>query len=211
MRTDQLIQAMEADTTRARPMGGTLAVVMLGVTLAVAAVFLPMVGPRPDLGPSMMSIPVMVKQAFPILIALGAFGAALRLARPGMRVGGWALALLAVPVLLGLAVAATMMRMPPADWMPAMMGQSNGQCLGYIVVMSIPLLAASIWALRSGASTRPSLSGAVAGLLSGGAAAIVYSLHCTEDSPLFYALWYILAILAVAGLGALMGSRWLRW
>ena len=68
-----------------------------------------------------------------------------------------------------------------------MMGQSNGQCLVFISLMSLPLLAGTLWALRRGASTRPALSGALAGLLSGGAAAVVYSLHCTEDSPLFYA------------------------
>ena len=92
-----------------------------------------------------------------------------------------------------------------------MMGQSNGQCVGFISVMALPLLAGALWALRRGASTRPALSGALAGLLSGGAAAIVYSMHCTEDSPLFYAVWYMLAILGATALGALLGSRLLRW
>ena len=77
--------------------------------------------------------------------------------------------------------------------------------------MALPLLAGTLWALRGGASTRPALTGAVAGLLSGGAAAVVYSMHCTEDSPLFYAVWYVLAILAVTVAGALLGSRVLRW
>ena len=75
----------------------------------------------------------------------------------------------------------------------------------------MPLLAGTLWALRRGASTRPALAGAVAGLLSGGAAAAIYAVHCTEDSPLFYAVWYSLAILAVTGLGAALGSRVLRW
>ena len=30
-------------------------------------------------------------------------------------------------------------------------------------------------------------------------------MHCTEDSPLFYAVWYVLAILVATGLGALPG------
>ena len=80
-----------------------------------------------------------------------------------------------------------------------MMGRSNGQCLVFISLMSLPLLAATLAALRRGASTRPVLSGALAGLLSGGAAAAVYALRCTEDSPLFYGLWYVLAILGVTG------------
>jgi hypothetical protein len=77
--------------------------------------------------------------------------------------------------------------------------------------MSLPLLAATLWALRRGASTRPALSGALAGLLSGGAAATVYAVHCPEDSPLFYASWYVLAILGATALGALLGARLLRW
>ncbi len=40
---------------------------------------------------------------------------------------------------------------------------------------------------------------------------MVYSIHCTEDSPLFYAVWYMLAILGASALGALLGSRLLRW
>jgi hypothetical protein len=211
VKTDELIRAMEADTERPRPVGAVLPVALLVAAAVLAAVFLPAMGPRPDLGPGMITLPVLVKQAFPVLVTLGAFGAALRLARPGMGVGGWALLLAAVPVLLGLEVAATMAAMPEAGWMPAMMGQSNGQCVGFITLMSLPLLAVALWVLRSGASTRPVLSGAVAGLLSGGAAAVVYSVHCTEDSPLFYAVWYVLAILIATGAGALLGARFLRW
>ncbi len=104
-----------------------------------------------------------------------------------------------------------MRAMPASDWMPAMMGQSNGQCVGFITLMALPLLAVALWALRDGASTRPAVSGALAGLLAGGAAAVVYSLHCTEDSPLFYAVWYGLAVLIATGVGAALGSRVLRW
>ena len=92
-----------------------------------------------------------------------------------------------------------------------MMGSSNGQCVFFIGGMSLPLLAATLWALRRGASTRPGLSGALAGLLSGGTAALVYSVHCTEDNPLFYATWYVLAILGATLVGAILGPRLLRW
>jgi len=211
MRTDDLIRAMAADTERPRPVAAALAVGLLIAAATLAAIFLPVMGPRPDLGMGMMTPAVAVKQAFPVLVALGAFGVALRLARPGSGAGGWALVLLAVPVMLGIAVAATMAVMPESGWMPAMMGQSNGQCVSLITLMSLPFLAVSLWALRGGASTRPTLSGAVAGLLSGGAAAVVYSYHCTEDSPLFYSVWYVLAILVATGLGAMLGSRFLRW
>ncbi len=212
MRTEALIRAMAADTTQsARPLPLTLAAAVLLLAAVAAAVFLPLLGMRPDFGAAMMRVAVMVKQASPILVLIGGFGAALRLARPGERVGGWMWVILAVPVMLAVAVGVTMMRMPRADWHAAMMGSSNGQCLFWIILMGLPLLAGVLWALRGGASTRPALTGAAGGLLAGGAAAVVYSMHCTEDSPLFYGLWYVLAMLAVAGVGALAGSRVLRW
>jgi hypothetical protein len=51
----------------------------------------------------------------------------------------------------------------------------------------------------------------VAGLIAGGLAAALYATHCTDDSPLFVATWYSIAIGAVAVLGALLGRRLLRW
>jgi hypothetical protein len=212
MRTEALIRAMAADVRPARaPLALVLLAVVLGLMAAAAAVFLPTMGMRPDFGTAIMRATVMVKQAFPLLLLVGGFGAALRLAHPGERVDGWLLLLLAVPAMLAIAVAAAMMRMPPSDWHPAMMGSSNGQCLFWIIVMGLPLLAGVLRVLKSGASTRPALTGAVGGLLAGAAAAAVYSLHCTEDSPLFYAFWYGLAILAIAAIGAVAGARVLRW
>lgn len=211
MRTDQLIRAMAADTRRTPPVAAVLPAALALAMLAVAAAFLPAMGMRPDFAAAMTRAAVMVKQAVPALLALGGLGAAVRLSRPGEGPGGWLLPIAAVPALLLVAVAVEMTLLPPPEWMPAMMGQSHRQCLFFIATMSLPLLAVVLWALRRGASTRPALSGALAGLLSGGAAALVYSIHCTEDNPLFYAVWYLLAILAATALGALLGPRVLRW
>uniref|UniRef100_UPI002601921A NrsF family protein n=2 Tax=Amaricoccus TaxID=56999 RepID=UPI002601921A len=130
---------------------------------------------------------------------------------PGRPVGGWAPALAAVPLILAAAAAAELRALPAPAWGPALSGGSSGQCLALVTLMGLPLLAGALWALSAGASERPALSGALAGLVAGGAAAGVYSLHCTEDSPLFYGVWYVLAILAVAAVGALAGARVLRW
>jgi hypothetical protein len=211
MRTEQLIQAIAADSTRTAPVATVLPVAVLVTALAVAAVFLPLIGVRPDIGGAVMHGPVLLKQAFPLLIVLAAGAAALRMACPGRTIGRWGQALALVPAVLVLAVAYELLTQPPAAWMPAMMGQSSGHCLAFIGIMSVPLLAASLWALRRGASTRPALSGALAGLLSGGAAATVYAVHCTEDSPLVYSLWYVLAMVGAAGAGWLVGRRLLRW
>jgi hypothetical protein len=77
--------------------------------------------------------------------------------------------------------------------------------------LSAPILLAALIALRHGASTRPAFTGAVAGLLAGGLGAAVYASYCPEDSALFLATWYSLAIAIVAIAGAAIGSRALRW
>jgi RNA polymerase sigma factor (sigma-70 family) len=58
---------------------------------------------------------------------------------------------------------------------------------------------------------QPAAAGAYAGLLSAGFAATLYASQCIDDSPLFVATWYPLAIGLVAAVGALAGSRCLRF
>ena len=50
-----------------------------------------------------------------------------------------------------------------------------------------------------------------AGLAAGGLAAIFYAAYCTDDSPLFVATWYSLAVLMLTVLGAVVGRMVLRW
>ncbi len=80
-----------------------------------------------------------------------------------------------------------------------------------IAALSVPLLAALLWLLRSMAPTRPVLAGAMAGLMAGAMAGLVYSLHCPEIAYAFLAVWYVAAMAVMAGVGALLGSRLLRW
>ena len=82
---------------------------------------------------------------------------------------------------------------------------------GRIFDETLPLLAALLFGLSYGAPTRPTLAGAGAGLLSGAVAASIYISHCPDDSPLFVAAWFTLAILISTGIGAIAGNRLLRW
>lgn len=134
-----------------------------------------------------------------------------RLARPGMTAGhalwGIGLALLAM-ISLGLVqLLQTESGARSAQWM----GGSWQVCSTSIAALSLPVLAALLWALRQLAPTRAALTGAVAGMLAGSLAASIYSLHCTETSFTFYAIWYAGGMALSAGLGALLGWRWLRW
>ena len=53
--------------------------------------------------------------------------------------------------------------------------------------------------------------GAIAGLVSAGLAATLYAAHCSDDSPLFVVTWYTIATALVTAVGALVGSKVLRF
>jgi hypothetical protein len=211
MKTDDLIRAMAADTTSSRPVGAVLPLALVLAAAFSGFLYLTQMGVRPDLGSALMRAEVLVKQGFPWLLALGGLGAVLRLSRPGDRVGRWGWVLLAVPALLLAAVAGEALTLPRELWGPAARGRSTSICLTAIPLMSLPVLCASLWALRRGASTRPALTGAVAGLMSAGAATALYAFWCTDDSPFFYAVRYSAAILIVTAVATAAGARLLRW
>jgi hypothetical protein len=114
-------------------------------------------------------------------------------------------------VVLVLAVVAELMLVPASAWEARLVGSNSRICLTFIPLLSVPVLLAALYALRHGAATRPRLAGIVAGLLAGGVGATLYASHCIDDSPLFVATWYSLAIALVAAAGGLIGPRVLRW
>jgi hypothetical protein len=81
----------------------------------------------------------------------------------------------------------------------------------HIGVLAGEIPSALILALRQGAPEHPALAGATAGLFAGAIGAACYATHCPDDSPLFVAAWYTLAIGFVAAIGAAAGKRLLRW
>ncbi len=77
-------------------------------------------------------------------------------------------------------------------------------------MLSTPIFAGVMWAMKGLAPTRPRIAGAVAGLLAGATAALVYCLHCPEIEAPFIAFWYVLGMLIPVGVGALLGGVLLR-
>ena len=168
-------------------------------------------GPRADLATAPGTMMFWTK--FSYTSALAAFGgvATFALARPGGRIRWpW----LAALVLLAVVVVGAFWQLAlaePDGMMPLITGSSSLVCPWYIVALSLPILAATLGALRRLAPTRPTLAGFAAGLFSGGTGAWVYAFHCGENGMMFLALWYTLGILIVAALGAVLGRLVLRW
>lgn len=213
MTTDDLIAAIGAEPSPVRPNLMRRALGLgLGAGLALCAgAFALGWGVRPDLGPALAGdVFLMAKTALPVLLALAALPLALARARPGAtsRAGR---VLWAVPAALAGLALAEAVATPPGRWLAEALGHSVATCVLSIPVLSAPVLLGLLLALRRGAPEHPGLCGAAAGLASAGFGAGIYSLYCTEDSPLFYGVWYVLAIGVVAAAGAALGRRWLRW
>lgn len=212
MKTDDLIRAIAADATPspAAP-APRLALALLGGVIAAGVLFMILLGPRGNALASLESLRFLLKFAVTLSLAFVAAGLALRLVRPGALAGLWRGALLLSPGLLLIGVAGEMLALPREGWMTALVGVNARTCLTYIPLMGLVPLGLILLALRSGAPTRPTLAGAVAGLLAGGISAAFYAAHCPDDSPLFVATWYVIAIALLTALGALLGHRLLRW
>jgi hypothetical protein len=91
------------------------------------------------------------------------------------------------------------------------LGSSWLKCPPSVLALSLPALAAVLWAVRGMAPTQPRTAGFAAGLLAGGVGAFGYALSCPEESPAFVAVWYSLGIVLTGAVGAALGPRLLRW
>lgn len=212
MRTDELIRSLVADD---QPMPKAPAARLAPFVLAGAAIsttgFFAVLGPRSDIASAVTTLRFDLKIVVTLTLFVAAVALAVRMVRPGAAIGLAVAGLLSAPLLLGLAAAVELFVLSPAAWIPAAVGSNSMICLAAVPLLSLPILAGAIYALRAGAPLRPALTGAVAGVLAGSAAAALYALHCADDSPLFVAVWYSLAIATVALAGAIAGRWALNW
>jgi hypothetical protein len=212
METDQLIRTLAADNAhRARPVGSVLALSLLLAAPVSIAIFLTELGVRPDVMTAMRNPLFDLKFAVTLALAISAVAISLHLSRPEASLRGWAWLLLIPIALVAAGIGGEMMMPQRPPMMTRLMGRNASTCLTAIPLMALPLLAAALFGLRHGAPTRPAVTGGIAGLLSAGLAATLYASHCTDDSPLFVATWYTIAAALVAAIGALAGSRVLRF
>ena len=211
MRTENLITALVADGASITPIARTVALaVACGFALS-AAVFFWQLGWRPDIGEARGSLRFLFKFVVTATLLVPAAILVARLARPDAGLGLWGWALLIAPLLLVAGSSADLMASPSNVWTTKLIGKNAAACVTLILLLSIAPLAALLFALSEGAPAEPRLTGAVAGIVSGALAATLYAMHCTDDSPLFVATWYTIAIGIMALAGSLLGARLLRW
>jgi hypothetical protein len=212
MDTDRLIRTLAADNAHhARPVGVVLALALLAAAPVSVALFLAVLGVRPDVMTAMRNPFFDLKFVVTLALAISAIMVSLHLSRPEASLRGWSWLLLIPVGVLVAGIGSEMMLPQRLPMMTRLIGSNSRTCMSAIPLISLPLLAAALIGLRHGATTRPAVAGAIAGLLSSGLAATLYAAHCTDDSPLFVATWYTLATALVTAVGALAGGRLLRF
>jgi hypothetical protein len=212
VKTSEFIAALTADPIPEPILLGRRVVVALAIGFAASvALYILLLGPRPDIAAACETIRFWMKLVDSFAFALPSLLLTLRLARPDAKPRALALWLIAPFILLAAGVIAELLLVPPAAWMSRLMGANAMHCTVTIPMLAAPVLAALILALRAGAPLYPGLTGAMAGAAAAGVGALVYASSCPDDSPLFVATWYPLATLICMGVGALAGRRFLAW
>ncbi|NEI05339.1 DUF1109 family protein [Rhizobium leguminosarum] len=211
MKTDDLIDLLAEDAPvrlrLSRALGAALAI---SVPLS-AAILVATIGIRPDLGEALQTARVIFKIAVTLMLAVTASRLVFNVGKPGVALWPYLTALLIPLCLLVLGVVAELFVLPSSLWEESMVGHYANYCLFFIPLLSLAPFVVLLWALRGGAPEKPGFAGAAAGLAAGGLGAAIYAWHCPDDSPLFVACWYIIAIAFVTLCGYFAGRRWLTW
>jgi hypothetical protein len=151
------------------------------------------------------------KMAYAASLALTAAWLTARLSRPAASAGWPWRATSCVVLGMALVGGASLVATPADARLGALLGHSWFTCPWSVLALSLPALAAALWAVRGLAPTRPLAAGFAAGLLAGSLGAFGYALSCPEASPAFVAAWYSLGIGLTGCVGAMLGPRVLRW
>ncbi|WBU60920.1 DUF1109 domain-containing protein [Paracoccus albus] len=196
MKTEELIAVLAADTKISRPL--LVLRLLLGAMLSLA-LLLTFWQLRPDLGTVLSRPLVLAKLMLPLSFALILW--ILRSRWDDAR-HLWVLALPALAAAILFVVT-----MPRDGLAAAIVGSSWSVCLVSIPFLALPIAAGIFFALRRMVITDPARNGLFAGLMAGGIAATIYALHCNEDAPAFYTVWYSAGILICGAAGRISGRR----
>lgn len=213
MNTENLIKRLSKDVSPVsrRALEKRLLLALATGVTASAVLMAGWLGVRPDLQSAVISSAFLIKMTYSLALAVFAVAACIHLMRPENRPARW-FALPVMPVVLLAAFAGMELAGAPRDsWGSLALGQSVSACVIRISIISIPVFFSLIWAARKFAPTRLRAAGAAIGFASGSTAAALYALHCIETSTSFIFLWYSLAVIGAAALGAFVAPLFLRW
>jgi hypothetical protein len=213
METEKLIAmlAREPEPVPGAAVGRRFAAALAAGTVGATILLLAFLGVRIDLVQAMRDPMFWAKAALPAAVLAVALQAATRLARPGMRVGHAFEAALVPVVAIWLLAAFALLAAAPGERLGLFLGNTWASCPFNIGLLALPALAASFWAMKGLAPTRPGWAGAFSGLVAGATGALVYCLHCPEMAAPFVGTWYVLGIALPAIAGRVMGPLLLRW
>jgi hypothetical protein len=213
MKTDDLISLLATGAGAVDPHAAErrYAIAIACGAAGALALLLALLRVRADLAEAALLPMFWLKIGFVASVVVASLFAALRLSRPGAPLDSVPGAI-AAPLLVMWAIAAyVLITAEPSQRTSLFLGATWNSCPWLIAMLSLPLLAAALWAMKGLAPTRPRLAGFAAGLLSGATAALVYCLHCPEIDAPFVAFWYVLGMMIPAGAGAALGESLLRW
>jgi hypothetical protein len=152
-----------------------------------------------------------VREAYCASLASLGFVALTRLARPGIRVGVVPAGIGAVVIAMWILAALILLMAPAQDRAHLLLGTTAAVCPFLIALVAAPFFVAFLWLLRGLAPTNLRSAGAAGGFAAGAFGALMYSLHCPELTAPFVGVWYLLGMLIPTVIGALSGSRLMRW
>ena len=213
MNTDELARMLatgaEAIDQRA-PVQRCALAVGAGV-IAATVLMATWLGVRSNLIQDFGSPMLWTKFAFVAWLAVGGWVAARRLARPGARLARVPGALAAPVLAMWLLAAYVLLSATAGEREALIFGGTWDACPLFVALLSAPVFAAAMWAMKGLAPTRLAMAGAAAGLLAGSVGALIYALHCSEMDAPFLAIWYLLGMLIPTAVGAVTGPWLLRW
>lgn len=206
MRTEELVSRLAAGLTPVRPLPppGLQTLAWLAFAALVLGVALALHGLRPDLAERMGRPHEALQLAASLATGAAAAYAAFLLARPDSP-AAWAL--LPLPPLavwlgsLGAGCLADLARIGPAAFA---LGTSWG-CFGFIVLLSLPLSAGLVWAMRRADRLRPAPVLALGGLAAASLCSAGLSVSHHLDAALMVLVWHGTSVALVVAASALLG------
>jgi hypothetical protein len=211
--TDDLIERLSADirpTPRGVPLHWLLLAALASIAIS-AAIMIPWIGLRPDIGRAYLNPTFWAKFAYTAAFLAIGIWTAVRLSRPGGSLKAPLIAAGTLIAVTGLAGIVQILMLGPDSIRRLVLGVTALVCPFYVLALSVPALVVTIAVMRRLAPTNLVAGGFAAGLMAGGIGCWVYAFHCAESGLPFVAIWYSLGILLPGVFGAIIGRWALRW